>query len=105
MKKLISLSFLATALAFAACGDSKKEEEAYDTYQDCFDDHTSVEMLPVQEAIVVCCIEHPIAGMKVVCGNTAADCVTYLGVNLSSSSATSADVSAACDDYVTQKGM
>lgn len=87
------------------CGHNDSDNEPYPTYQECFDDHTKVETLPVKEAIVVCCLEHPIAGVKPVCGNTAAECVTYLGTNLSASSASSTDVMAACDDYIVQKGM
>ena len=106
MIRLLSITTV-LMLAVYACGDDNgnSEGEAYDTYQECFDDHTMVESLPVQEAIVVCCLEHPIAGVKPACGNTAPDCVTYLGANLSPTSASSADVSAACDTYVTQKGM
>jgi hypothetical protein len=98
------LAFAAVLFCFAACHDHG--EEPFDTYQACFDDHHGgAENLPVQEAIVVCCLEHPIAGHTEVCGATAADCMTYLTQNLSSTSATPADVTAACADYETQKGM
>ena len=88
-----------------ACGHNSADNEPYPTYQECFDDHTKVESLPVKEAIVVCCLEHPIAGVMPVCGNTSAECVSYLNANLSATSASGTDVLAACDDYVTQKGM
>jgi len=98
------MRFALVAFLFCvACGGSG--EQAYPTYQECFDDHVNVEALPVQEAIVICCLDHPIAGHTEVCGSTTADCMTYLSTNLSSSSATQTDVSAACMDYVTQKGM
>ena len=105
MIRVLSITTVLMLAVYACGGDGGSAEEPYDTYQECFDDHTMVETLPVQEAIVVCCLEHPIAGEKPACGNTAADCVTYLGANLSPTSASSADVSAACDTYVTQKGM
>ena len=101
------MRFVFAALLFcAACHDHDHGAEPFDTYQECFDDHHGgAENLPVKEAIVVCCLEHPIAGHTEVCGATTADCMTYLSTNLSSSSATQTDVSAACMDYVTQKGM
>lgn len=91
-------------LCLIACGDSG--HEAYATYQVCFDEHKTHESLPTQEAIVVCCLDHEIAGMhNPVCGATAADCETYLGANLASTSATAAERTAACAEYITQKGM
>lgn len=103
----LSLSVLAPLLAlslFTACGGH--DHGSYDTYQACFEDHTIGESLPVQQAIVICCLDHPIAGMgSPVCGDTTAACATYLGANLTAASATPADVTAACQDYVTQKGQ
>jgi hypothetical protein len=93
-----------SVFAFACGSDDSSGEEAYDTYQECFDDHTMVENLEFQKAVVVCCIDHEIGGQKLACGATSADCVTYLGTNLTSS-ATQADVQAACDEYETQKGQ
>jgi hypothetical protein len=93
---------LVASAVLAACGGTPPD--AYATYQACFDDHTMVEALPVPEAIVVCCLEHPIAGVKPSCGATAAACTDYLGINLSATSATPAEVTAACADYITQKG-
>jgi hypothetical protein len=96
----------ASFAASAACGGDDGGEEAFDTYQECFDDHHGgAEALGVQESIVVCCLEHPIAGHTEVCGSTTADCMTYLATNLSSASATATEISAACTDYVAQKGM
>ena len=97
-------SILIAILFATACGGDD-EAEAYPTYQECFDDHHNNESLGIQESIVVCCLEHPIAGVKPVCGNTTAECATYLGTNLGSASATQADVTAACSTYITQKGM
>ena len=97
----------AALIGFLFCvGCHDHEHEGFDTYQACFDDHHGgAENLPVKEAIVVCCLEHPIAGHTEVCGNSAAECMTYLGTNLMASSATSTEVTEACADYVTQKGM
>lgn len=94
--------WIATVLMLAACG--KSGEQAYGSYQACFDDHTMVESLPFQEAVVVCCTDHAIDGHKLACGADASACVTYLGANLTSS-ATAADVMAACTEYEIQKGM
>ena len=97
----------AIALVFAAAC-SGGAEEAYDTFQMCFDDHHTTESLSVHDSIVVCCIDHPIAGVHPSCGETANDCVAKLtGTdsvhNLLSTSATSQEVMTACTDYVTEK--
>ena len=97
-------AFASTVLVFAACGNSN-DTGAYPTYQACFDDHHSVETLSIHDAIVVCCLDHPIDGHTLACGADAADCMTYLSANLSSTSATAAEVTTACTDYQTQKGM
>lgn len=111
MRTLITLSLVlgATALGsqLTACGgdDGGSEEESFDNFQDCFDDHTSGdEDLPTDKAITVCCLEHPIAGQDagVVCGATAASCNTYVTANLASADATPAEITAACTDYETQ---
>jgi hypothetical protein len=97
------LACLGLLCALAACHDH--DHDAYATYQACFTDHTTVESLTVTEAIVVCCLDHPIAGMSSpVCGDTAAACVTYLTTNLTSG-ATDQEKMAACDEYIVQKGM
>ena len=59
---------LAATLFAAACGHSHSD---YDTFQGCYDEHTNVESLPFQEAVVVCCLDHPIAGNTEPCGATA----------------------------------
>jgi len=101
--RLLCIGFALSVFAFA-CGSDSSGEEAFDTYQECFDDHTMEEHLEFQEAVVVCCTDHPIDGHKLACGATAADCVTYLGANLTSS-ASQADIQAACDEYETQKNQ
>jgi hypothetical protein len=93
---------LAAVLCLAACHDH--EHDDYTSYQACFDDHTMEESLPFQQSVVVCCLDHSFNGMQEVCGDTAAACVAYLGTNLTTT-ATQAEVMAACSEYVTQKGM
>lgn len=101
---------VATFVLIFAAGCGGGAADSFDTFQLCFDEHHVTESLPVHDAIVVCCIDHPIAGVHPSCGNTAADCVAKLtGTdsvhNLSSTSATSQEVMTACTDYETQKSM
>jgi hypothetical protein len=97
-------ALLACAPVSFGCKDDA-DNEAYPTYQECFDDHTESEMLPVKEAIVVCCLEHPIDGVKPVCKTTAPDCINYLTDNLKQTSASTVEVAEACDDYIAQMAM
>lgn len=103
MRFIILTSLIIMPLTFAACGGDG--EEAYDTYQACFDDHKNVEMASTNDSIVICCLDHPIAGVTEVCGATEATCIAYLDANLLGTSATATEKMAACTDYVTQKGM
>ena len=100
----MKLAVLLFAVAVAtAIGCKSDPVQSYATYQECFDDHTMVESLPVQEAIVVCCLEHPINGISPACGDTAPDCINYLTANLGQTSASTTDVMDACTEYVSQK--
>ncbi|HEY4179888.1 MAG TPA: hypothetical protein VGM90_23765 [Kofleriaceae bacterium] len=108
----LSLVFGATALGtqLSACGGGGGgDSDPFDNFQDCWDDHTGAnggdEHLPADQAIVICCIDHPIAGMdaNVVCGDTAASCETYVGANLAGSDASGDVINAACADYVTKR--
>ncbi|MBL0215343.1 MAG: hypothetical protein IPQ07_15835 [Myxococcales bacterium] len=101
--KLAAALFALLVIGSVGCKDDPPE--AYPTYQECFDDHTTHEMLPVMEAIVICCLEHPIAGVAPVCGDTKPDCINYLTNNLNQTSASTIEVMDACADYVTQKSM
>lgn len=104
MRALILASAILGSVGYA-CGGGH-ENDAYPTYQACFDEHTEQENLLVPQAIVVCCLDHPIAGMEQpVCGETKPDCINYLTGNLSQTSAGVAVVDAACDDYLIQKSM
>lgn len=93
----------AAFLFLAAC--HSHDHDGYATFQACFDEHTTVESLPVPQAIVICCLDHPVNGVSEVCGADANSCKTYLSTNLASTSATTAQVDAACADYATQKDM
>jgi hypothetical protein len=97
------MRFALAALLFCfACHDH--DHDGYSTYQACFDEHVGAEALPFKEAVVVCCADHPIDGHTEACGQTAAECVTYLAANLTST-ATQVEIQAACDEYILQKGM
>ncbi len=101
--KLASVAF--TVLLVGAVGCKADPIEAYASYQECFDEHTMKEVLPTKEAIVICCLEHPINGVSPVCGDIKADCINYLTANLSQTSASTTDVMDACADYISQKNM
>ncbi len=101
MRFLIACSLL--SLPLFACS-SASDAEAFPTLQDCYDDHHNAEALPVQEAITVCCLDHPIAGVSPACKDTQAACETFVDAELDPS-VTAADITAACADYIAQKGM
>jgi hypothetical protein len=103
------LRTLALVSALAGCGGGSKgtDNDPYPTFQACFDDHTTGgDMFDSTTAIKICCLDHPIGGvdMNVVCGSTSADCVTYIGMNLSPAPAAS-DIQAACDGYIHDRGQ
>jgi len=99
---LLGFSFV-LPLALAACGDSEPmDADPFDTLQACYDDHHVMENLPVQRAIVVCCLDHPIAGVHPSCKDTQADCVTHVRAELNAS-VLDADITAACTTYISQK--
>lgn len=95
---------LASVLLFSACGHDH-DPAGYASYQLCFDEHTTGEGLTITQAVVVCCLDHPIGGATEVCGTTDAACVTYLTANLLPASASGTEIAAACTEYITQKGM
>jgi hypothetical protein len=90
---------LVLALGLAACGDKKEDVDPFDTLQECYTEHAVTEKFPVQESIVVCCIDHPIAGVHPSCANTKADCVTHVRAALDAS-VSSTDIDAACTTYI-----
>ena len=90
---------LTLPLALAGCGGD--EEEAFPTLQDCYDDHHNVEALSIHDSIVVCCLDHPIAGVHPSCLNTQADCVSHVDAELDPTVSLS-EIQAACTDYVNE---
>ena len=96
---------LALPLTLTACSDSKEvDDDPFENLQACYDDHHSGgEHLPIQQAIVTCCLDHPIAGMQApTCLDTQTDCVTHVRPALDPS-ILDADVNAACATYITAK--
>jgi len=99
---LITLS-LAVPVGLAACGDSAAmDADPFDTLQACYTEHATTEKLPVQEAIVVCCLDHPIAGVHPSCKDTQADCVSHVRAALDAS-VLDADITASCMTYISMK--
>jgi hypothetical protein len=97
-------AWFAVLFLFAACSDSAPTDaEPFDTLKACYDEHHNVESLTVQKAIVVCCLDHPIAGVHPSCQNTQADCVSHVQQANLDASATDADITTACATYISQK--
>ena len=90
---------LVLPLVLAACGDKKEDADPFDTLQECYTEHAVEEHFPVQESIVVCCLDHPIAGVHPSCTSTKADCVTHVRAALDTS-VSSTDIDAACATYI-----
>lgn len=106
--RLVSIAILFSA-TLAACGDDKgggADNEPFDTFQECWDDHHSgSEGFDVPTAIKICCLDHPIGGTKenVVCGATVDTCKAFVAANLSQPSATAAEIMSACEGYVSDR--
>jgi len=101
------VAFSLPLISVACGGGSGGDEEPYDTFQDCFDDHHDVEAFTVEDSIKICCIDHPIGGQdaNVVCGETAVDCEDFVDANLDSTSATVDEIANACTDYIIDRSM
>lgn len=99
----VSFVFLFTGVA---CDDHHDEGEAepFDTLQACYDEHHDEEMFTVQKSIVVCCLDHPIAGVHPSCTDTQTACVTHVRAELSAS-VLDADITAACTTYISEKQL
>lgn len=97
----LRIALIACSFAIASCEHSH-DEDAYQTLEACYDEHHNDEMLTIQRAIVVCCLDHPIAGQAPSCGDTAPACVTHVRAELDASVSTM-DIEAACTDYIAQK--
>jgi len=90
-------------LLFVGCKEDP--EESYDTLQDCFIDHTEEESLPVVEALVVCCLDHPIMGVAPSCTDTEADCINLLTNEIDQTDASTVEIMDACAEYIDQKDL
>jgi hypothetical protein len=88
------------SLPVVAChSNSTMDADPFDTLQACFDEHHVTESLSVNDSIVVCCTDHPIAGVHPSCLTTVADCVTHVRAALTTVT-TDAEIQAACADYI-----
>ena len=93
---------LVSSLVVTACGGDSMDADAFDTLLACFDEHHNMESLSTHDSIVVCCLDHPIAGVHPSCKDTQADCVAHVTAELGSA-ASASDIQAACTDYIAQK--
>ena len=95
----------------AGCGGNTVDADAFATMQACFDEHHVTEGLSINDAIVVCCLDHPLgtAMSHPSCKNSIADCTVYLNSDpvgmLTLASASAGDIQTACTDYISKKGM
>lgn len=94
---------VAAFLLLSACGHSHSSG-SYDSLQQCFDDHHNDESLPIDQSIVICCLEHPIGGSTTPCGDTQSACEAFVRDALDNT-VTAADISAGCAIYIEQKAM
>jgi hypothetical protein len=97
------VSALVSAFVLTACGSTNQmEAEPFPTLQACVDEHDKTESLSVHDSVIVCCLDHPIAGIHPSCGTTQADCITHVRAELDPS-VTDTDIQIACTDYISQK--
>ena len=101
--KLAAVLFTIAVVASVGCGSDTVQ--SYPTYQMCFDDATMAKKMLVPDAIVMCCLDHPINGVMPACGDTKPDCINFLTANLSQTSASTTDVMDSCAEYISQKAM
>lgn len=107
MLRFIITGVVFGSFAIAACGDDGggADDDPFDTFQACYDDHHVDEGLSNKEAITVCCLDHPIAGSKgTFCKDTEADCEVALRAGLDGS-VSDAQITEGCTDYIAQKNM
>lgn len=102
---MLRLIMTGSLVAWVVACSADDGPRAYPTYQECFEDRLEVEKKPVEETIVLCCLEHPIDGASPACGATAPDCINYLTANLKQTSAGVDEVARACMTYETEKDM
>jgi hypothetical protein len=88
---------MALVLLAGACKDDPSK--SYETFQLCFEDQTEKEGLLVVDAIVACCIDHPIAGESPACGADEPACINFLTDNLDQTDAGIPERMQACQLY------
>jgi len=98
-------------LVLAACGDDGNmgaDNDPFDTFQLCYNEHHVDESFTADRAIEICCIDHPIGGaaMNTVCGDTTDSCEAYVTANLTDASdpTLTDDITAACTNYPGDSG-
>lgn len=100
----ISILCALFALACNNNSDDGPDNDPFDTFQACYNEHHMTEGFDTQCAIEICCIDHPIGSqmMNVVCGADASTCDTYVTANLmdGSDATLGSDITAACTFYV-----
>lgn len=99
---LITISLASLSLTLTACSNNPPvDADPFATLQACYDAHHSgSEHLPIQQAIVTCCLDHPIGGMKApTCPMIQMDCFTHVRAALDPS-IVDADINAACTTYI-----
>jgi hypothetical protein len=103
------LRALLLASLLVSCGDGGGEdEEPFDTFQDCFDDHHIEEAFNSADSIAICCLDHPIGGQdaNIVCGESAADCEAFVDLELDDQTdVTLPDIEAGCADYISERDL
>lgn len=98
------MRFLAcVVLGLFAVGCSDDGPKEFETYQGCYDELTLQDNRMKIEAIVACCLEHPIAGTAPSCGDDQSACINYLTVNLAQTDADITAKSEACTAYIMQR--
>ena len=112
---LITASLVGSFVFTACSGSSSKDADPFATLAACYNEHHNTESFPIRQAITICCIDHPIGNQpaNVVCGSDAAACQAYVSMWIGSAGsggsgttdATTADIQAACTDYVNQRSM
>src|SRR5678815_2724826 len=89
-----------------ACGggDDAPDNEPFDTFQDCYDDHTKVDSFSHADGIAICCLDHPIGGVDfdIVCGDTAQACDDYVDAQIADADLTLAEIQEGCDKYISE---
>src|ERR1044071_2102952 len=102
-----SLLYFVAPSQFGCGGDGNDADaDPFDTLQACYDEHHTTEGFGVQHTITICCLDHPIGGVKpnTVCGETETACETYVRAQVLPTPEAS-DVTAACMDYLLQRSM